>query len=242
MSKIIEVLTESEAADFATYTEVIKKGAKTFIEVGKALVKVHEGKLWRADFKSFEEYAETYGVKRRQAFNLMQAVQLTLTLESVQCTALNATPENIEHLKGSSANAVLELAKVSPKKQAKVLAAAVEATGGKLTAPAIAQAAAKEDHRATPEPAISTRPYQQTVDERAARDPEFAEAIKANEPLPVVPTKGHITPAQFQEVLDQLTARILPGEHKKFGQIANRWTDKLMNWGAEQKTVWAYGG
>ena len=230
MSEIIETLTVEEASEFAKLDKTIKAGASAFLSVGKALVRMHEGKLYRAKFKTFQEYAESRGLSRRAAYRMLEAVQMTMALadENVPTLAQKA-------LVKSNENTFVELAKVPKADRPKVLAAAVEATGGKLTAPAIAQAAAKEDHRATP---VLTHPVNRVA---PVLDVIEATPPAAITPLPAIPTKGHITPAQFQEVLDQLAARILPGEHKKFGQIANRWTDKLMNWGAEQKTGWAYG-
>lgn len=148
--KKIEELTAADAAKFDSLDAQIKAGSKTFIEVGQALVTMHEGRLYRAEFKTFKEYAESRGIGRRQAYDLMAAVQLTLELESVRHAAHDQTIANIDVLKKSSAKAILALAKVPKAKRIEVLKRTVAETGGKPTASAIEKTAAQVTHRSEP--------------------------------------------------------------------------------------------
>lgn len=124
-TEVIEVLSAVESAEFLKLDATIKAGAKTFMEVGHALVKVHEGKLYRAEFGTFKAYAESRGISAKQTYNLMNAVQLTMQLEAenkkVNPVHTDSDRKNIEDLKRSSAKAILELGKINPKKRSKTV-------------------------------------------------------------------------------------------------------------------------
>jgi hypothetical protein len=60
------------------YEGIIKRGQKTFIEVGEALAKIREGKLYReAGYSSFEDYCrERWSMGRSYANQLIRTSEL----------------------------------------------------------------------------------------------------------------------------------------------------------------------
>lgn len=212
-------LTISEFSKFQELDETIRHGAKTFMAVGHALVKMHEGKLYRTLFKTFKEYAESRGIGHRQAYRLMEAVQLTLEIENVSRGSHDLNAENIEQLKKSSAKTILALAKVPKKSRAKVLKSAIQKSGGKLTGKII-EVEADE---------ISHKPKR---DKKDAREPEKV-TVESEE---IIDVGFMLTPAEFQKKLDALE-KLIPenADHEKFGIIANKFVERQMNFKSGKK-------
>jgi hypothetical protein len=67
---------------------VIERGMQTFVEVGRALNQIREGKLYREQgHGTFEEYCQIrWGMKRSQAYNYISACDL---VENVHSTGQN---------------------------------------------------------------------------------------------------------------------------------------------------------
>lgn len=67
-------LTKTEQADLRACEQVIAKGLKTFRDVGQALARIRDGKLYRQTHKSFDAYcAEKCGFGRSHAYRLIEA-------------------------------------------------------------------------------------------------------------------------------------------------------------------------
>jgi hypothetical protein len=67
-------LSKQEASDLRACEAVIMKGLKTFREVGIALAKIRDAKLYRCEYKSFEAYCSTlWGFGKSQAYRLIEA-------------------------------------------------------------------------------------------------------------------------------------------------------------------------
>jgi hypothetical protein len=64
----LESLTPVEASALDRCEQVIRKGLKTFVEVGQALMEIRDGRLYREHFKTWEEYCRgTWGFTARYA-------------------------------------------------------------------------------------------------------------------------------------------------------------------------------
>ena len=54
-------------ADLTVCEQIIERGLGTFVEVGQALVRIRNGRLYRADFPTFETYCESrWSMSRRR--------------------------------------------------------------------------------------------------------------------------------------------------------------------------------
>lgn len=139
------LMTMSEAAELAEAEEVIERGIQTFTEVGNALLKIRDGRLYRADFGTFEDYCrERWGFSRPRAYQLIEAADVVSTIVD---TGLPA-PANEGQAR--------ELSRVPEPERAEVWRETVERTNGKPTAAAI-RATYRRDPDPEPEPE-PTRP------------------------------------------------------------------------------------
>lgn len=130
----IRPLSPRETALLNECEETIAAGLTTFIEVGGALLTIHEGKLYRREFATFDEYCTAkWQIGRAYAYRLMEAVRTLLTLGDIgvplptneaQARALGEVPED---------------------RRVEVWEKAHEITDGQPTAAAVRAAA--EDHR-----------------------------------------------------------------------------------------------
>ena len=67
-------LTESEVAELAGHERVIGAGLRTFVQVGEALARVRDGKLYRGTHRTFSDYcADRWGISDRQGRRLIAA-------------------------------------------------------------------------------------------------------------------------------------------------------------------------
>ena len=63
------------------YEAVIERGLKTFCEVGEALLAIRDGRLYRQDYSTFEDYCiSRWGLARSRAYQLMDAAEVVGTL------------------------------------------------------------------------------------------------------------------------------------------------------------------
>jgi hypothetical protein len=71
---------------------VISNGIQTFAEVGNALLAIRDGRLYKAEFKTFELYCSTkWGIKQTRAYQLMEAAKVTNQLKSSKILELPST-------------------------------------------------------------------------------------------------------------------------------------------------------
>ena len=54
----------------------LNKAIKSANEIGKALKIINDKKLWEDDYKSFEECASQFGIKKVQAYNLIKGYEI----------------------------------------------------------------------------------------------------------------------------------------------------------------------
>lgn len=77
----IRPLSPRETALLNECEETIAAGLTTFIEVGGALLTIHEGRLYRREFATFDEYCTAkWQIGRAYAYRLMEAVRALLTI------------------------------------------------------------------------------------------------------------------------------------------------------------------
>ena len=66
-----------ESKSLSSLEQVIERGQKTFLEVGKALLAIQEQKLYRQDYKTFAEYCnDRGGFDKRHAYRLIDSAKV----------------------------------------------------------------------------------------------------------------------------------------------------------------------
>lgn len=70
-------LTSVEVATLASFETVIQQGLDSFVEVGSALAKIRDGRLYRAEFSTFEDYCQTrWSLGRNYVNRLVAAAEV----------------------------------------------------------------------------------------------------------------------------------------------------------------------
>lgn len=132
----------SESARLVALEKVIERGLSSFIEVGEALWEIRDSKLYRIEFKTFENYCrKKWGFKRHNAFDLIDTASAAKNVEDIQ------QPRNRE-----TARPLTKLD--SPADQREAWQAAVDASDGKPTAKHV-EAAVNSRIRPISEPELS---------------------------------------------------------------------------------------
>lgn len=128
MSKPSKTLTAEEAKLLKKCEAIIDVGRRQFKETLEALTKIHDGKLYRADYKNFEDYCQKkWGFSASRARQLIGAAETVENLKSVTIV----TPSN--------EGQVRELSCLEPDEQRKVWAETVKEKGESPTAKDIAE-------------------------------------------------------------------------------------------------------
>ncbi len=77
----VEALTAPEVDRKAQLEATIERGMQTFVEVGLALMEIRDGRLYRAEFGTFEEYCqERWGWTRRHTNRMIASAEVTTNL------------------------------------------------------------------------------------------------------------------------------------------------------------------
>jgi hypothetical protein len=75
-------LSGSEARELAECEAVLREDLAAFIRVGRALLKIREGELYRDSYSTFEEYCrEAWGLSRTYAFGHIEAAKVVDNLQ-----------------------------------------------------------------------------------------------------------------------------------------------------------------
>lgn len=152
-------LTTTEADTLAELEGVIAEGLKTFVDVGSALLRIRDERLYRTESATFEGYCrERWGFSDGRARQLIGAAQ---TVTTVTVEGLPA-PTNEGQAR--------ELARVPEEDRAEVWQQTLEATDGRPTASAI-----RETYKPTPPP---------TEPEPSPDFPPPSQALPIEDPLP----------------------------------------------------------
>ncbi len=136
-------LTTTEIQTLSDCEGIINRGLIGFKEVGNALLKIRDGKLYRQEHATFEAYCSArWSMSRPRAYQIMESAGAVASL-----------PENLSTMVDKERSA-RELAKVPADKRANVVEVAAS-TGKPVTAKGIKQAAAKV---VEPSPAPTVEP------------------------------------------------------------------------------------
>lgn len=77
-------MTITETTRLTTLESTIERGLQTFVEVGNALLEIRDGKLYRANCGTFEDYCrERWGMVSRHANRLIEAAQVVENLRPI---------------------------------------------------------------------------------------------------------------------------------------------------------------
>lgn len=124
-------LAAIESARLHDLENTIAQGLKTFVEVGSALARIREERLYREGYATFEDYCrDKWQMSRPNAYELMQAAAVVGNLSGIP--DIPDTPKNVAQVR--------PLASLEPEKQREVWTEAVEtAPDGKVTAGHVAE-------------------------------------------------------------------------------------------------------
>lgn len=151
-------LTTTESTDLTTYEQTIESGMQSFLQVGEALWKIREGKLYRASHKTFEDYCrEKWSMSKTHCNRLITG----------SLVANEVAPMGVEI---TSERQARELSRIEPSRRVEVLEKASES--GSVTARSIREAAkpeslayfAPEEQEEENEPTPAPRLPRATVD------------------------------------------------------------------------------
>jgi len=131
------VLTTIEATDLAQHEATIDRGLKTFYEVGNALVAIRDGRLYRGQFDTFEDYCQgRWGIARNYANKMIAAAGIIRNLGTIVPT--DASP--IVGILPVNEAQTRPLALLEPEQQREAWQRAVEsAPNGKVTGAHVAR-------------------------------------------------------------------------------------------------------
>jgi histone H3/H4 len=77
-------LTSSERGVLDGMEMIIERGKRAFLEVGTALMTIRDSRLYRAEYKTFEDYCQTrWGFGLSQTYRLMDAAKIALDLSPI---------------------------------------------------------------------------------------------------------------------------------------------------------------
>lgn len=123
-------LTTTESQTLSDCERIINGGLIGFAELGRALIKVREGKLYRTTHESFLEYcSDRWGIGKSRCYQLIEASGVVDSMPPEKSTIVD------------SESKARELAKVPAEKRSQVVE--VAAAAGPVTAKSIKEAAAK---------------------------------------------------------------------------------------------------
>lgn len=106
-------LSEEEKASLVHYEAIIKRGFKTYAEVGEALFQIQSRRLYRAGHATFEAYViAVWGFKRAQAYRVINAYKALDSITDEDSKALSESQVRLlTALTPEQRNQALRLAK-----------------------------------------------------------------------------------------------------------------------------------
>ncbi|MHC1762937.1 MAG: hypothetical protein AB9869_01340 [Verrucomicrobiia bacterium] len=140
---VAETLSESERAEFVACEAVIAGGWQAFVEVGLALARIRDARLYRVEYDTFESYCKAkweYGA--RYVYRLISAAELVAHLRTI-CS----------HRPPDHESQVRPLMGLTPEEAQLAWTCAVETAGGrKITARLVKRAMQDLGLAAPPQP------------------------------------------------------------------------------------------
>lgn len=161
-------LIDNEANVLSQYEAVIERGQQTFLEVGAALAQIREQKLYRAGFKTFEDYCQArWDWTKRRANQLIGAAEVVADLGTV--VPKTAMPV--------SERQVRPLSRLPPTERGEAWKEACEESGGQPTAEQVVEAVERRLAKAGPPEKPDRHPPGQPERETARQDGTFTVAV-----------------------------------------------------------------
>ena len=144
-------LNAIEHDELAQYEAVIERGIDTFVEVGQALVAIRDGRLYRAEYRTFEDYCrERWGFNSPHARRLIRAAEAFDNLRGDPRGSVLPTGEKL----------VRPLTTLAPELQRDAWQRAVEtAPDGKITAGHVQRVVDEMTRQDDPEPPVWVDDY-----------------------------------------------------------------------------------
>lgn len=145
-------LTVTERIELAQHEAVIERGLQTFVEVGQALLAIRDGRLYRQDHATFEDYCrERWGMSRVHAHRTIEAALVAENL-----LPMGNIPTNERQARPLTA--------LEPDEQREVWQEAVEtAPNGRVTAKHVEDVIARRNGNGHHELAAYEREYNRPV-------------------------------------------------------------------------------
>lgn len=146
---ITETLTAMERSALTHAEATIEHGLNSFLEVGDALAKVRESKLYREDFGTFDAYcSERWGISDSRARQLIGAAQTVTNVTGLGAPA-PASEGQARELAGLTPEAAAEVMVEATQAAPKVTATTIRETRERLAA------ASPPQPPPTPEPTVA---------------------------------------------------------------------------------------
>ena len=163
-----DTLSLVEKNNLQYHEQVIQKGLASFIEVGESLMAIREGKLYRAEFGTFENYCKVrWGISKRHANRLIGAKELQDEMGPIGP-------------KIQTESQARELAKVPTEKRQEVIERTIEKEG-KLTAASIKDMAQQLTEEREPE--VVTTTVESTAMQQAAKAISALLEVSTQDPM-----------------------------------------------------------
>jgi len=72
----LDAISMDESRDFVRLEKIVERGLNTFLEVGNALTEIHDRRLYRCEYKTFEAYCrDKWKMDRTYAHRIMAAAE-----------------------------------------------------------------------------------------------------------------------------------------------------------------------
>ncbi|BAZ09198.1 hypothetical protein NIES4071_10040 [Calothrix sp. NIES-4071] len=134
-----DVLTEAQAEEFKYLEARVEECLKSFWEIGRALGRIRDERLYRENYKTFEEYCMTrWEMSRRSAYQLIDAA---IIYRNISENIIDEDQENVKRGKQkikilpANERQIRPLVVLSPKQQQEAWSKVVStAPNGKVTA------------------------------------------------------------------------------------------------------------
>jgi phage N-6-adenine-methyltransferase len=146
------------STDLVALERIVEKGKSTFLEVGFALIRIHDAQLYKSTHSTWEKYCEQrWGWTRTRGYQLMQAARMSTTVD---------TPLANERQARALIHPVLE----------------IDPTDGEVITPDHASTAAPSGVATVESPGAGKIPISQTEDydgDEWRTPPEYIEKVRA---------------------------------------------------------------
>lgn len=84
-----DLITPEESVRLCALERIIQKGKDTFVEVGTALAEIRDSRIYRATFKTFEDYCQDrWGFTKQTAYQFIEGAEVAVNLKSHNCDSL----------------------------------------------------------------------------------------------------------------------------------------------------------